>query len=109
MNIKGNDLTSCIGIVFSTVALIVIGALMNGWALTLLWLWFIVPIFNAPTLSLVYAIGLSLVVGFMMSKMEKTKSDKKDSFMETFITAAVYTIFTPLIYLFLGFLVKLFI
>jgi hypothetical protein len=40
-------------------------ALLNGWVLTKLWAWFIVPTFNLPTLTLFPATGLAITVGFL--------------------------------------------
>lgn len=39
--------------------------LLNGWALQLLWGWFIVPVFALAPLSIGAAIGLSMVVSYL--------------------------------------------
>ena len=43
----------------------VISTLMGGWAISNLWEWFIVPTFHLQPLSVVQAIGLSMVVSYM--------------------------------------------
>jgi hypothetical protein len=46
--------------------LLAVGALLNGWALTLLWSWFVVPTFpDLPVLSLGQAIGLGMIISFL--------------------------------------------
>jgi len=37
-------------------------ALMRGWALSVLWGWFMVPLFHLPPLAIAQAIGVGLVV-----------------------------------------------
>lgn len=46
-------------------ALILVSPILNGWALTILWGWFVVPIFGLPALSISSAIGLGLVVNLL--------------------------------------------
>lgn len=37
-------------------------SVFNGYVLSVLWRWFIVPVFHLPVLSIVQAIGISMVV-----------------------------------------------
>ena len=74
-----------------------ISPIINGFVLSKLWLWFIVPIFGFAELSVIQCIGLLVVVMFIGSKYnEKAGEDfwetlgKKIIFM--FITAG-YTLF----------------
>lgn len=60
-----DKVASCIGILAAFAVTTIVGAIMNGWALAMLWAWFIVPIFNLPTLSIVQAIGIGMVVSFL--------------------------------------------
>jgi hypothetical protein len=41
--------------------------LYRAWALTILWGWFVVPVFNLPPLSLGHACGLILILFFLTS------------------------------------------
>lgn len=43
----------------------VYGAMMNGWALSKLWSWFIVSTFALPALTIPAAIGVALVVNYL--------------------------------------------
>lgn len=45
--------------------LMTLSCIFYGYALSLLWGWFIVPTFELPPLSLVPAIGLALVVSYL--------------------------------------------
>lgn len=52
------------------IGLIVLGllvplALLRGFVLQTLWGWFVVPVFGAPALSLMIAIGLGLLVSLL--------------------------------------------
>jgi len=47
------------------VGVIAVLAVLNGWVVSVLWGWFIVPLFSLPTLSIVQAIGLGMVVSYM--------------------------------------------
>lgn len=51
-------------------------AMWRGFVLSKLWLWFIVPTFNAPALSLTAAIGLSILVGMFTYGIASQYSDK---------------------------------
>ncbi len=44
---------------------IAMSACIDGWVLMKLWAWFVVPLFRLPALTLLPAIGLSLVVSFL--------------------------------------------
>ena len=43
-------------------------ALVEAWAATVLWRWYIIPAFHAGPLSLKTAIGLSLLAGMVVSR-----------------------------------------
>lgn len=57
---------------------------LNGWVLTKMWAWFIVPQFNLPSLTLWPAIGLSMTVSHLTFR--QTNKDTR-KFSETVITA----------------------
>jgi hypothetical protein len=46
--------------------------LLRGALLQLLWGWFVVPVFHLPSLSLVQALGIALVVTFLMYQDPQT-------------------------------------
>lgn len=83
-------------------ALIFLLALWHSFILTKLWLWFLVPLFGLPEVSLAQAYGLMLVVGFFkgMPKTDKNKS-KEDKIAE-----GILQILGPAITLGIAYLVK---
>ena len=67
-----------------------------------------VPVFDAPNLSIAAAIGLSAVVGFLTSDHAKEKGEKADNMTEAVFIAALRAIGVPALYLGVGYVVHLF-
>jgi hypothetical protein len=87
--------------------IIPLNAVLEGWVLTTLWGWFVVPTFDLPQLTVVPAIGLCLIVNFLVQIPPKEK--KKDEDTATLVGQLVAkAIFMPLFFLFLGWIVNLF-
>jgi high-affinity Fe2+/Pb2+ permease len=55
--------------------LLAASSIWRGFALSILWGWFIVPVFGLPALSIPFAIGLSLVVGFLTDHVDDKDGD----------------------------------
>lgn len=70
--------------------------LLNGYALSVLWAWFMVPVFHLPEIGIAQASGISLVVGMMTHQV--TPVDKEREWWEEPITI----LGRPLIALLLG-------
>ena len=71
-------------------------ALWRGFVLTKLWAWFIVPTFGLPMLTMIPAIGLSLVVGMFIpyNKTEDSKEYAWDNYLTNgFLLPAIALIF----------------
>lgn len=47
----------------------------KGYVLTILWRWFIVPVFGAPALTVAPAIGVLAVVGLLTYQARKGEAD----------------------------------
>lgn len=77
-------------------------ACMNGYALSVLWAWFIVPTFGLPSLSVPTAIGI-LLVSALLAKKTNPSRKKKDAFGDFFTLFLV----APMALL-IGWIVKLF-
>jgi hypothetical protein len=64
------------------IALAMTAPVANGWALAKLWLWFVVPRFGLPILTLPQAIGLGLVASALLfhptdcAEKERTMTEK---------------------------------
>ena len=52
---------------------IVVSAIMNGLALSILWDWFVVPLFDVVRLSIPQAIGLAMIVSFLTYRSGATE------------------------------------
>jgi hypothetical protein len=68
-------LTSFVALVFGIVALAV---LLNGWILTILWGWFVAPLFGLPALTLKSACGLSLIVGYLTGGLKHDNKEEEE-------------------------------
>lgn len=73
------DGVGCFGLIVFTLLAVVVGTIANGWALSTLWGWFIVPLFGLPALSIPYALGISTIAGFLLSANNTSKSDSKSN------------------------------
>lgn len=80
-------------------------ACLNGWALSKLWLWFIVPPFGLPALSVVESIGVSLIVSYLTSfHVDAQPKDEtaKDKMCESISRAVLL----PLVMVFFGWIIQ---
>ena len=74
-------------------------AMLNGWAISTLWGWFIVPVFHLSLLTMKQAIGFGLVISYLTSTPAHAatqKKETKDQFTNTLIII-VYNITKPLL------------
>jgi len=60
------------GIVFLCLIVIfvvpIVAMILNGYILSIMWGWFIVPVFEVKELSIAYAIGISITVAMLTHK-----------------------------------------
>lgn len=89
------------------IAVIVLSVVANGYALSVLWGWFIAPYFGLPVLNIPTAIGLALVVGYL--KNQDINSDETAGFIESLVKIFGRAIFRPAFALFIGWIVTFFI
>ena len=90
-------------IVLGVIVVSAVGVILQGWALSILWKWFVVPPFAFPALSIVQAIGFSLVVRFITIGYQNPKSGKEISdILGEYITS---NIIYPLIVLGFGWII----
>lgn len=69
-------LVALFGILTFATVMMVVGSAVNGWALSTLWGWFIVPIFGLPSLTIPQAIGVSFVAAlFRVYEYEPDKQN----------------------------------
>jgi len=101
-----------------TVALMAGGAILDGWVLSILWGWFMVPVFHLPPLAIAPATGIALMIGLLTREAprpgieEKTPRpafEKMDrGLWEKLARNGVVPWLFPLFTLFLGWIVHLF-
>ena len=95
---KQNDVLGCIGLIVLTLAVSVLGIVLNAWALKTLWGWFVAPIFGIFSLRIIEAMGLSCILTFVISRAtyDSTKDDPD------WYKAIAYTIIHPVFAVCLG-------
>jgi hypothetical protein len=101
-----NKWLGCVGMVVLAVLAITGSAVMNGWALSVMWGWFVVPTFGVPPLSIPAAIGFSMVVG-MLTRQTSTNSSEKETTVSQ-VGVVAYAIVGPILVVCMGYVVKLF-
>jgi hypothetical protein len=79
---------------------VILGTALNGWALSIMWGWFMVPALGLPPLSIPSALGIALIVS-MLTHQDREKSDKEPSTKEVVI-AVLIPLLRPLIFLAFG-------
>lgn len=94
--------------------LMVASSIFNGYVLSVLWGWFIVPTFGVPPLGIVPAIGIALIVNYLTQRTKPIYKEKDDCEEKEKITGKQITycvglaILRPSFALFLGWIVHLF-
>lgn len=80
-------------------------SILNGWVLSTMWGWFVVPTFKVAALGIAPAIGLSALVGYVCKHTnEDIKNDNKKPVGER----AIIAMLTPFFLLGVGYIVHLF-
>lgn len=86
-----------IGYIASTIAIIVYSTVMNGWALSKLWSWFVVETFGLPILSIPEAIGLAMIASYLTHQTDLGKNRSDKSFGEILVEGAMFATARPLV------------
>jgi putative Mn2+ efflux pump MntP len=84
-------------LVLETVFIIGIYSVLNGWVLTILWNWFIIPVFHLPQLTIVQAIGVVMVIGYLTKEVDINKEEKgtpKERLWKSLGVASIETIYS---------------
>ena len=96
-----------IGKFFTTLIMGLFSIIARGFVIMKLWAWFIVPIFTLNALTLVHAIGFSLVVGLLTSEL-KPEDDDGEGWFAKIITRFVFLVIVYAAVLFEGWIISLF-
>ncbi len=93
---------------FTTLILsLIISPIIRGFVLVKLWGWFIVTTFSISAINMPEAIGMMMIIGYIIIKPEKTTKDS--DFWDDFFLRLVFIIITSLFALLSGYTVSQFI
>lgn len=101
-----NKETGCIWVQVE-ILIITIAVFLKSWVLKTLWLWFAVPLFGLPQLTIAYALGLSLMITVVVPTPPRERQGK--DYLEKISYAIGESIFGPLLILAIGFAAKQFV
>ena len=100
----GDAVLKAFGAVALVVTAVVVGVTVRGWVLATMWVWFIVPIFHLPSLTIPQAIGVSMVLA-LLTKDTASNADDKKSTAEKWAHAGATILVAPVVTLGLGWIV----
>lgn len=81
-------------------------SLWNGYALSILWGWFVVPVFSAPPLGVAAAIGIAIVASYLTYHYRH--EPEHGSVTDRLATSIVWALVKPCFALALGYVVQRF-
>jgi hydrogenase/urease accessory protein HupE len=96
-----------IGYISLFILMAVIHILYSGYALSILWGWFIEPTFGVDQLSMTSAIGLSMVVAFLTHQVNPSQFETESEFVEILGRVVGLAIVRPTVALAMGWIVTL--
>ena len=85
------------------VVLVILGYLLKGATLSILWGWFVVPVFGAPALTIAPAIGIALIVSYLTFQ---DSGNGNSTLKIDWSRAIAKLIILPFVVLFIGLVVK---
>jgi len=93
-----NKFASCVGWVVAWVGAIVVSTLVDGWALSTVWNWFMPRIFNLISLTFMQSIGVAMVFSLFTrtNKIDKRSSEGKKSSLELWLETLLVPTFTAI-------------
>lgn len=97
-----------VGYIATFIVITFLSVIYSGYALTVLWEWFVVPTFNLPILSIPTAVGLAIIVAYLARDIE-TSSSKDRSASDAFGEYAFKSFIKPTFALFFGWIALLFV
>lgn len=95
------------GWIVAVVGTMVLSSILNGYALSVLWRWFIVETFGLPLLTIPTAIGVALVVSYLTVHL--SNEEDKRSATEKLFSGIAWAITKPLFALAIGWVVVKFV
>ena len=91
--------------IMASILLVAVNTIIRGYVFTKLWIWFVVPIFQARPLRLIESMCLLLIMAYL--KIKPTDVRKKDTdFWDDLGFSIFATIFIALFTLLFGYILK---
>ena len=114
MEDKGGKFLESAGILLATIAASIVGTILAGKTLSVLWDWFVIPVFKLPELSTAYAIGIAIIVGYMAgsynySAVYSTTTEENKGKWALILSKILHILLMPLYLLFVGYIVHQFV
>ncbi len=97
-----------VGIVVFTFGFMVVTTLLEGYVLSVLWRWFMVPILGLPALSVVQAIGIALVVAMLTHQKSHDYPEDKEKSIAKQVAIILAPFLGPLTALLMGWVIHQF-
>jgi len=83
-------LLAIIGVICGIPVLIILLSLLDGWVLVRMWRWFIVSTFHLPELPIWTAIGMTLIVHFLLPSRNGKETRKFAEILTTNIFGTIF-------------------
>ncbi len=99
-----DSMTSFVRTIFGVLTFLatsVVMGLFNGLVISILWRWFVVPVFHLPTFTVLQAWGLAIFLQFVSHKVD-TKTDADASLTENMLKHSFSFTVTALVSLGVG-------
>lgn len=91
--------------IVTLVSITFVSTILNGYVMSVLWDWFVVPTFNLPHLSIVQAIGIVMIIDYLKNESDDAKKDW--SFGRRLVDQIASDVVRLPIYLLFGYVVHL--
>lgn len=88
------------------VLVIIFSCVVGGFVFKTLWLWFIVPTFNVPVLSIAQAMGIMSILNYTKPKVKD--NDKERTATDVFIRGLIEVVLYAIVALMFGWVVHQF-
>lgn len=95
-----------IALVLFTVFFAIVGILFNSYVLSVFWGWFVMPLFDVPSITSLQAYGLMLIASLLKGYTPQKSENKSTA--EALGTLVAMATVTPAIGLLVGYIVHLF-
>ena len=93
-----------LGVFAAVVSVTALGVIVNGYVLSILWVWFLVPL-GLPVISIAHSIGIAMITSWITYQYKVTTQEDKDKVLEGL---GIVLIVRPLAIIGVGYIVKQF-